>query len=152
MPEVQIASFLNNATNTYFLGGNQVALNPFSEPTPPIAYVTGGLVLYMDSSVAASYPGTGTSWFNLVPGYPYTGSLQPNVSYVAPYLQTAASNGYITITTDSWVATPYTIMSATRYIGATRQRMLAATNNWLLGQWSATTENYFANGNCENAT
>jgi len=29
MPEVQTASFLNNTTNTYFLGDRQVILNPF---------------------------------------------------------------------------------------------------------------------------
>jgi hypothetical protein len=138
-----------------FLGDKQISEtylgDKFAEynldiTAPAPAYVTNGLVLYMDSTVAASYPGSGTSWFNLVPGYPYTGSLQPNASYVAPYLQTAASNGYINLTTDSWYSVPYTIMSATRYTGATRQRMLAGSNNWLLGQWSSTTENYYAEG------
>jgi hypothetical protein len=138
-----------------FLGDKQISQtylgDKFAEynldiTAPAPAYVTNGLVLYMDSTVAASYPGSGTSWFNLVPGYPYTGSLQPNASYVAPYLQTAATNGYINLTTDSWYSVPYTVMSATRYTGATRQRMLAGSNNWLLGQWSSTTENYYAEG------
>ena len=64
MPEVQIASFLNNATNTYFLGDNQVAINPFSEiSTSPIP--TNGLVAWYDASDASSYPGSGTTWTDI---------------------------------------------------------------------------------------
>jgi hypothetical protein len=148
MPEVGTQVYLGNteinAAGLYF-SDNLVSINSFITPAGP-TYVTNGLVLYMDSTVAASYPGSGTSWYNLVPGYPYTGSLAANASYVAPYLQTAASSGYINLTTDSWYSVPYTVMSATRYIAGSHQRMLAGANNWLLGQWSGTTENYYAEG------
>jgi hypothetical protein len=147
MPEVGTQVYLGNteinAAGLYF-SNNLVSINSFTSAGP--TYVTNGLVLYMDSTVAASYPGSGTNWYNLVPGYAYTGSLQAGVTYVSSYLQTAAPTGYINITNDTWYSTPYTVMSATRYTGATRQRMLAGSNNWLLGQWSATTENYYAEG------
>lgn len=40
-----------------------------------------------------------------------------------------------------------TVLAATRYTGATRGRMVTAiNNNWLLGYWSTTTENYYAEG------
>jgi hypothetical protein len=133
-----------NGAGLYF-SDKLVSVNSFSPAEGP-SYVTNGLVLYMDSTVAESYPGSGTSWYNLVPGYPYTGSLATNASYSAPYLQTAASNGYINLTSDSWYSTPYTIMSATRYIAGSHRRMLAGANNWLLGQWESTTENYYAEG------
>jgi hypothetical protein len=40
---------------------------PTTTPTIslPIPYTVPGLVLYLDASVASSYPGTGTSWYNL---------------------------------------------------------------------------------------
>lgn len=41
----------------------------------------------------------------------------------------------------------YTILGAARYSGATRGRIITAlTNNWLLGHWSGSTENYYAAG------
>ena len=152
MAEVQMASYLNNATNTYFLGGSQVAINPYSEPAPPAppgpSYVTDGLLIYMDSTEAASYPGSGANWYNLVAGQVYTGSLTAGASYVAPYLQTAAAaNSYIDITTNSWYSLPYTIMCATRYTTtATNGRMLSSNNNWLLGHWGNSDSNYYAEG------
>lgn len=152
MAEVQMASYLNNATNTYFLGGSQVAINPYSEPAPPAppgpSYVTDGLLIYMDSTVAASYPGSGTNWYNLVAGQNYTGSLSAGASYVAPYLQTArAANSYINITSNSWYSLPYTIMCATRHTSTgANGRMLGSNNNWLLGHWDTSTSNYYAEG------
>jgi hypothetical protein len=138
-----------------FLGNKEIGLAslgslPVSDIRQNIIakpYVTDGLVLYMDSTEPASYPGTGTSWFNLVDGQPYVGTLGSAVTYTGGYLQTVSTtNGEILITTSSFTTGPYTIMSATRYTDTVSNgRMLAgATNNWLSGQWSNTTENYFA--------
>jgi hypothetical protein len=141
-----------------FLGNKEIGLaslgsrplqNIVSNISAQPEYVTDGLILYMDSTVAASYPGTGTSWFNLVSGQPYVGTLGSSVTYTGGYLQTvAATNGQILITTSSFTSGPYTIMSATRYTDTTSNgRMLAGfSNNWLSGQWANSTENYFADG------
>jgi hypothetical protein len=104
----------------------------------------------MDSTEPASYPGSGTTWFNLVSGQPYVGTLGASVTYTGGYLQTSTANpgGEITITTSSFVSGPHTIMSATRYTDTVSNgRMLAGgTNNWLSGQWMNSTENYYAEG------
>lgn len=110
--------------------------------------VTSGLVLYLDSTQGASYPGEGSSWYNLVAGQPITASLQTNVSFTsASYLQvTASANGYIEIPGVNFTSSNSTVMTATRYTGATNtQRMLAGlNNNWLLGHWNGSTINYYA--------
>jgi hypothetical protein len=123
-------------------------LNPSSAP----AYVTDGLIIYMDSTEPASYPGSGTTWYNLVSGQPYVGTIGASVTYTGQYLQTyssptTAASGII-ITTSSFYTGPHTIMSATRYTDTSGNgRMLAGnSNNWLLGQWQNTTENYYAEG------
>lgn len=63
MAEVQTQSFLGSTTNTYFLGGNQVILNPFEQTPIP----TNGLVAWYDASNASSYPGTGATWYDISP-------------------------------------------------------------------------------------
>ena len=41
----------------------------------------------------------------------------------------------------------YTVISAARYNGGTRGRIVnAINNNWLIGHWGSTTENYYAEG------
>lgn len=111
--------------------------------------VTSGLVLYLDSTQGASYPGEGLSWYNLVAGQPITGSLQANVSFTTgSYLQvTGSANGYIEIPGVNFTSSNSTVMCATRYTGGDNQRMLAGlNNNWLLGHYDSSTENYFAGG------
>lgn len=148
MPEVGTQYYLgSNPIQVSFLGNQPVAFNPYEAPSVP--YVTNGLILYMDSTEPASYPGSGTSWFNLVSGQPYVGTLGSAVTYTGGYLQTVSTtNGDITITTSSFASGTYTIMSATRYTDTSANgRMLASiSNNWLSGQWQNTTENYYAEG------
>jgi hypothetical protein len=151
MPEIGTKVYLGNteinATGLY-LSNDLVSINSFVPGPPQQSYVTNGLILYMDSTVADSYPGTGTNWYNLVAGYNYTGSLAAGASYVAPYLQTqATTNSYINVTTSSWYSLPYTIMCASRYTTtASNGRMLSSNNNWLLGHWNNSNSNYYAEG------
>lgn len=129
-----------------YLGEEEVKVSPFNVPP---AYVTGGLVIYMDSTEPSSYIGSGTSWYNLIAGQPFTGSLQANVSYVNGYLQTTSSaNGYIEIPGFDYTSTNYTVMAATRYTDTVSNgRMVAGlNNNWLVGNYNNSTENYFAGG------
>ena len=118
-----------------------------------IPVVTSGLVLYLDSTNAASYPGSGTSWFNLVAGVPITASLVNGVTYKDGYLQTNGTDQYISIPVGSGVTNLSLGISTT--IGATRYadtsgngRMMSGQTgrNWLLGHFNNTTLNYYAEG------
>jgi hypothetical protein len=156
MGQEGLQSYLGNTTNTLYLGDNPIVLNPFSDDlTPPApAYVTSGLIIYMDSTEAASYPGSGTNLFNLVAGQNYTGSLVNGVTYSGGYLVTAkASSQYVDINAPNYVSQDYTVMCATKYNSASGNGRIvsAKTNNWLLGHWGAphttqSTINYWAEG------
>jgi hypothetical protein len=120
--------------------------------------VTSGLILYMDSTNAASYPGTGTSVFNLVAGYPITGSLVNGVTFKDNYLQFNGTNQRFTIPINAgtnysllYTTGSSTVMGAARYADtAGNGRMISTANvqtsNWLLGHFSNTTLNYYAEG------
>jgi hypothetical protein len=58
------------------------------------------------------------------------------------------SGSYILQSTLNLAATTYTIITATRYAAASpRGRMFnGRNNNWLLGNWNGTTQNYYAEG------
>jgi hypothetical protein len=145
----------NTLINDVMLGSQRMddVFTPFTAAIelPP---VTSGLVLYLDSTQGASYPGEGLSWYNLVAGQPITGSLQANVSFTTgPYLTgsylqvTGSANGYIEIPGVNFTSSNSTVMCATRYTGGDNQRMLAGLNtNWLLGHYESSTENYYAGG------
>jgi hypothetical protein len=141
----------NNLIGQAYLGNERVVPNPFD--VPEVNVVTDGLVLYMNSSIAASYPGSGTSWYNLVAGKPITASLVNGVTYKDGYLQTNGTNQYISIPVGSGDTSTqyeiYTAMGATRYADTTGNgRMMSGQDarNWLLGHYDNTTLNYFAEG------
>lgn len=144
----------NTLINDVMLGSQRMDDIIFKEPSAAIELppVTGGLVLFLDSTQPASYPGAGLSWYNLVAGQTITASLQSNVVYTTgPYLTgsylqvTGSANGYIEIPGVNFTSSNSTVMCATRYTGGDNQRMLAGlNNNWLLGHWQASTINYYA--------
>jgi hypothetical protein len=140
----------NNLIGRAYLGNAEVVSNPFNVPEAP-SIVTNGLVLYMNSSIAASYPGSGTEWYNLVAGKPITGSLINGVTYKDGYLQTNGTNQYISIPVGSGDTSlalyPATTMGATRYADTSGNgRMMSAQDprNWLLGHYNDTTLNYYS--------
>jgi hypothetical protein len=114
---------------------------------------TSGLVLCLDASDKLSYPGSGTTIYDLS-GNGNHGTLYNGVGY------STNSGGVLTFDgVDDWVVTSgpnlistnYTVMGAARYSGGVNQRMITApysinSNNWLMGHWSNSTENYFAEG------
>jgi len=120
-----------------------------------LAYVTSGLVLYWDASVSASYPGSGSTITDLS-GNGNNGTLYNGVTYTTSPVPTLA----FTVASEQYVLGPTTgssILNNTddkfTYIGLARYtdtsgngRTLAAQNNWLLGHWSNSTENFFASG------
>ena len=121
-----------------------------AEPTPGVSVVTNGLIIYMDATNAASYPGSGASMFNLVAGQNYTASLVNSPTYKDNYIQLNGTNQYISIPHPGYSTGTSTVMGATRYADTSGNgRMFSggvSGNNWLLGHFSNTTLNYYANG------
>ena len=127
-------------------------------PAPSTGIVTSGLVLYMDVTDPACYPGTGTSVFNLVAGYPITGSLVNSPTYKDNYLQFNGTNQYFQIPVNSgtnytllFTTGSSTVMGAARYADTSGNGRIISVSNiqtsiWLLGHYNNTTENFYAEG------
>jgi hypothetical protein len=107
------------------------------------------LLLHWDISNPNSYPGTGTTVFDLS-GNGNNGTITGGVTYSTSnggILTTNGTTGYINSTTPNLASTNYTVIGASRYSGVERGRMInASVNNWLLGNWSNTVANYYAEG------
>lgn len=112
--------------------------------------VTNGLVCYLDPGNFNSYPGfgpvlkdiSGNSRNGLM-----IGSWSWSDSFEGVIQLNAAGTGYIRVPDINLVSGQYTVMGAARYTGATRGRIITAlNNNWLLGNWGSSTENYYAEG------
>jgi hypothetical protein len=111
--------------------------------------VTDGLVLIWDASFIPSYPGVGTTIYD-ISGNGNHGTLYNGVGYSTNsggVLTFDGSDDYVLSNTPNLASTNYTVMGAARYSGGNRGRMInARLNNWLIGQWSNSTENYYAQG------
>jgi hypothetical protein len=118
----------------------------FETPAGP---VTNGLVLYWDAGNLDSYPGTGTTIYDLS-GNGNNGTLVNGVGY------NQTNGGVLTFdgvddlvysSTPNLATTNNTVMGAARYTGGPGGRIINSyVNNWLMGHWGTTTENYYAEG------
>ena len=119
----------------------------FETPAGPI---TNGLVLYWDAGNLDSYPGTGTTIYDLS-GNGNNGNVVNGVGYNQTNGGVLTFDGVddqVYLSTLNLTSTNNTVMGASRYTGTSPHgRMInSANNNWLIGQWSASTENYYAEG------
>lgn len=118
----------------------------FETPAGP---VTNGLVLYWDAGNLDSYPGTGTTIYDLS-GNGNNGTLYNGVGYNQTNGGVLTFDGvddYGISYNPNLQTTTSTVMGAARYSGATRGRMINSTDvNWLMGHWNNSTENYYAEG------
>jgi len=106
-----------------------------------------GLVLCLDAANPKSYPGSGTTWTNLL-GTGNNGTLVNGATYSSANGGVIALDGvndYISIPINLSTST-YTIIGAARYVAVGGRTFSALNNNWLMGHWSASTENYYAEG------
>lgn len=65
----------------------------------PVGIVTSGLTLYLDAAISNSYPGSGTTWYDLS-GNGNNGTLQSAISYSSDnggYLDFNGSTDYVTL-------------------------------------------------------
>ena len=125
----------------------------FETPAGP---VTNGLVLYLDAGNLDSYPGTGTTIYDLS-GNGNNGTLYNGVGFNQTNGGVLTFDGvddYVDVPSPNLASTNYTVMGAGRYVsipyigppyGAGRL-ISANSTNWLLGLWGGSTENYYAEG------
>lgn len=115
--------------------------------------VRDGLVMYLDAANVKSYPGTGTTWFD-VSGNGNNGIITGSVPYstlFAGVLNTPGTTGnYINISSINLTSVNHTVMIASRYVNSSQNgRVLSGlSNNWLLGHHGSgnTRGDYYANG------
>lgn len=117
---------------------------------------TDGLILAWDVADRNSYPGSGTTIYD-ISGNGNNGTLNNGVGYsvtsTGPVLTFDGVDDSLTCSTPNLSSTNYTVMGAARYSGATRGRMInSAGNNWLLGHWSNSTQKYYAEGWVSNSS
>jgi hypothetical protein len=118
----------------------------FETPAGP---VTNGLLLYWDAGNLDSYPGTGTTIYDLS-GNGNNGTLVNGVGFNQTNGGVLTFDGVddvVRLSSPDLRFTNNTVMGAARYNGGTRGRMINSYfNNWLMGHWGTTTQNYYAEG------
>jgi hypothetical protein len=113
--------------------------------------VTNGLVLAVDAADKNSYPGSGTTWFD-VSGNGNNISLGPSVSFVSSFGGVLNfpqnGDGYGRNTSMNLSFSNYTVMSFVKKNsnGNTGRTITAYNNNWLLGHHDSTYGDYYAEG------
>ena len=99
--------------------------------------VTNGLVLALDAANPKSYPGSGTTIYDLS-GNGNHGTLNNGVGFSTNYKGILTFDGvddYVNCNTPNLASSNYTAMGASRYVSITSgyQRIInAQNNNWLL--------------------
>ena len=153
------SSDVANTANTIPQNGlcTVLCLNPseftfsgnFSNIPPTIPIIQDGLVVWLDAGNPNSYPGSGTTWFDLS-GNGNHMTLTGSPSYLSSnggVLSFNGSNQYGSLTGLNYSASTFTIIAASRYSGETRGRVISSmANNWLFGHWSSGSEEYYAEG------
>lgn len=111
--------------------------------------VTDGLVLALDAANTKSYPGTGSTWFDMS-GNGNNATLY-SVTHKADnggVFETAGSlSSYISSSTPNLASTNFTVFCASRYTASTNGRIVNALgNNFLVGHHPGYPERYYASG------
>jgi hypothetical protein len=113
--------------------------------------VTSGLVLYWDFGNPGSYPGSGSTLYDLS-GAGYNGTINGTGTFLPSTnggsYQFSGSTNSITNSSFNLSTSNFTVMGSTRYAGTgTDGRVITcSTNNWLLGNHNNHTRQYFATG------
>ncbi len=109
--------------------------------------VQDGLVAIFDAGSERSYPGSGSTWYNLI------GTVNGTLSATSIGTTTAGAMTFdgvddsIDIPLASLASTNFTVIGVTQRTNAAAGRLISAkTNNWLLGQWSSYMRQYYAEG------
>jgi len=127
-----------------------IGYNPF--------VASNNLVFCLDAGNPKSYPGSGTTWFDIGGGGNGNATLGAGVTYSSSnggilVFNGNASTGQATVPLSSFDfrSTNHTIIAASRYTGGTNGRIITSSigsggNNWLMGHWGAQVNKYYAEG------
>ena len=109
--------------------------------------VQNGLVAVFDAGSTRSYPGTGSTWYNLI------GTVNGTLSATSIGTTTAGTMTFdgvddsIDIPLASLASTDFTVIGVTQRTNAQTGRLISGkSNNWLLGQWSTQMRQYYSEG------
>jgi hypothetical protein len=108
--------------------------------------VRDGLILHWDPATKDSYPGSGTTIYDLS-GNGNNGTLYNGVGYSTAnngVLVFDGANDYV-LGGPNMASSNYTLIGAARYVTISG-RVIAAVNNYLLGHWAGYTNNHYAEG------
>ena len=109
--------------------------------------LTDGLVLCWDISNPKSYPGTGATVYDLCGNYNGTLVNSPTFSTSNNGILTFnGSTSYLQNTSINFSTTNCTVIGAAKYNGTNGRMINATNNNWLMGHWSNSVANYYAEG------
>jgi hypothetical protein len=109
--------------------------------------VQDGLVAVFDAGSTRSYPGTGSTWYNLIGTVNGTLSATSIGTTTAGVMTFDGVDDSIDIPLASLVSTDFTVIGVTQRTNAAAGRLISGKlNNWLLGQWSTYMRQYFSAG------
>lgn len=123
----------------------------------PPSITVSNLLLYWDVSNPNSYPGTGTTIYDLSENG-NNGTLVNGVSYNSSNGGVLVFDGiddFVFSNTPNLASSNYTVIGASRYVSITSgfQRIINSTsNNWLMGHWGPGVDSYYAEGWINNPT
>lgn len=109
--------------------------------------VTTNLIACFDPGNPRTYSGSGTT-IRDASGSSVTGTLTNGPTYSSVnggVFVLDGVNDFIDIPINL-ASTNYTIIGAARYVVAAGRTFSAKNNNWLMGHWNGTTQNYYAEG------
>lgn len=109
--------------------------------------VTDGLVAIFDAGSTRSYPGSGSTWYNLIGSVNGTLSAT-SIGTTTPGTMTFdGSDDSINIPLASLASNDFTVIGVTQRTNSAAGRLISGRlNNWLLGQWSTYKRQYYSEG------
>ena len=110
--------------------------------------VEEGLVAVFDAGSTRSYPGSGTTWYNLIGSVNGTLSAASIGTTASGVMTFDGSDDTINIPLASLASTNFTVIGVTQRtaVGSGGRLISGRLNNWLLGQWSGNMRQYFSQG------
>lgn len=129
------------------VGGNTITSNA----TKYFNYkniVTSGLTCYIDAANSNSYPGTGTTWYDLSGnGNNFTFNSSPTWSLTTGgRMVTTAAGAHFRNSSINLTSSNFTVIGASRYANGSGRIISALGNNWLLGHWGNSVASYYSAG------
>jgi hypothetical protein len=109
--------------------------------------VTNGLVLSLDAADKNSYPGSGTTWYDLS-GNGNNGTLSAATigTTAAGTMTFNGTNTTITISSPNLTSSNFTVIGVSKRTSGTGRLISGGSNNWLLGHWSTSARQYYSLG------